>query len=637
MSYQVENSFYKITDHKYPLLVTLSFFLVLSYVTFSLSDYIKDGDFFHYFIYGKQILNGQGKDVALFNAGPGGPIFYAAINTFFNDPFLTAKIISLLSGTGIVFFSYYIIKNIFDHKKALIGQLLIAFNPRLDLISVQALNEIFPIFLIFISFFFITKRDLKLNNVIIVGITLGLSSLIRFQPILIFFSFVIFLLIRDNKIRTNLSYVLVMSIFFLIAFSPSIYYNYVTHGKIIDSNPNYESLIKSKFKTPQWIEGMKTTILSTENTKILDNKLFLQNYFYNLFYHNPNKLFNFDSVSNVSLIPTIPYLGLIPFIGGLVYLLNIKLNKFLGLILISTTIITTFLIILFGDISIHFFAIIIIPLLVLTIVNFKKCTKNFMPLLIASTLFFFFISILPLSRADYLFPIWIVIPTLGSIFFVDALPRIIAKIKLYKKNHSSIPSSKLFIIIIALVLLINLGHSYKTLENYLFEGTFSNIWNEVIESFQNNDPHTQQGIETKKIAEILATQPGIKNSYVMSLNDIYLYYVDTKIILATFQEGISGDPIEKFLTRENWSDFDKYMSNVNSYPADRYGKNNPIPDYLIYGNIPISSWKYDINATQYEDLKILLDPNNPKIPSNLEVLYKSNKGDIVVYKINHEK
>ena len=637
MNYQIENSFHKMSDHKYPLLVTLSFFLVLLYVTFFLNDYIKDGDFFHYFIYGKQILNGNGKDVALFNAGPGGPIFYATLNSFFNNPFLIAKIISLLSGAGIVFFSYYIIKNIFDHKKALIGQLLVAFNPRLDLVSVQALNEIFPIFLIVISFFFITKRDLKLNNVIIVGFTLGLSALIRFQPILIFLSFVIFLLIKDNKIRTNLSYVLVMSISFLIAFSPSIYYNYVTHDKIIDSNPNYESLVKSKFKTSQWIEGMKTTILSVEDTKILDTKLFLQNYFYNLFYHNPNKLFNFDSVSNVSLIPPIPYLGLIPFIGGLLYSLNIKLNKFLGIILISSITITTLLIILLGDISIHFFAIIIIPLLVLTISNFKKCKKNFMPLLISSALFFFFISILPLSRADHLFPIWIIIPTLGSVFFVDALPKILSKIKLYKKNHQSILSSKFYMIIITLVLLINLGHSYKTLENYLFEGTFSNIWNEIIESFQNNGPPIQRGMETKKIAEILAIQPGIKNSYVMAPNDLYLYYVDTKIILTTFQEGIHGDPIEKFLTRENWSDFDKYISNVNSYPADRNGKNNPIPDYLIYGSIPISAWKYDINSTQYEDLKVLLDPKNPKIPSTLEVLYKSDKSETVVYKIHHTK
>ena len=41
-----------------------------------------------------------------------------------------------------------------------------------------------------------------------------------------------------------------------------------------------------------------------------------------------------------------------------------------------------------------------------------------------------------------------------------------------------------------------------------------------------------------------------------------------------------------------------------------------------------------INSGQYKDLIILLDPNNPKIPSNFELLWSSDTNDIVVYRIN---
>jgi 4-amino-4-deoxy-L-arabinose transferase-like glycosyltransferase len=624
---------------KYPLLITLVFSLVMGYLVFFQNDYLKDGDFFHYFLYGEQILNGDGKNVSLFNAGPGGPILYASLNKVFGDAFLTSKVITLLSATGIVFLSYYVIRNIFDSKIGLVGQILVAVNPRFDIVSIQALNELFPVFLIFISFYFITKKNLKLSDIIISGFILGLASMVRFQPILILFSFIIFLLIRNKDLKKNFLYAIILSVIFLLAFSPSIYYNYTTHGTFIDSNPNYEYLLKSKYKTPSLIEELKKSISLSENLKIfVDFKLFLQNYFYNLLYHNPDKLFNFNSISNVSLTPTIPFLGLVPVLGGLLYLLKIYPNKKNILILISSVVISIFLIFLFGDIHIHFFAIVIVPILVFSILYFRNVNENLLPLLIASMLFLSLISILPLSRPDHLFPIWIIIPILGSIFLVKIVPQLFQKIKSFRRKESIFSHEKKVIVIFtSLIILLNLGHSYKTLENYLYEGSYNGVWNEINELIHRDESLVQSGAETKKIAEVLSAQQGIERSYVMSIGDTYLYYVDTKIILTTYQEGEKGDPIEKFITRENWSDFDIYMSNVNSFPADRHGLYNPIPDYLIYGNIPISGWKYDINSTQYEDLKILSDPNNPKIPSYLEVLYKSNKSDIVVYKINHEK
>ena len=124
----------------------------------------------------------------------------------------------------------------------------------------------------------------------------------------------------------------------------------------------------------------------------------------------------------------------------------------------------------------------------------------------------------------------------------------------------------------------------------------------------------------------------------MAAENLYLYYVDTNLIITSFQQGVKGDPIEKFLTRENWSDWDIWYNNLNNHPADRYNKNKATPDYLIYhdSSPTLHAWKHDLDQTQYEDLKILADPSNPKIPTNFELLYKSDKTSIVVYKINKE-
>ncbi len=55
--------------------------------------------------------------------------------------------------------------------------------------------------------------------------------------------------------------------------------------------------------------------------------IFFKNYFYNLFYGNPDKLFNFNSINNFSIIPIIPYLGIIPVLGGLMYLMRDNMIK----------------------------------------------------------------------------------------------------------------------------------------------------------------------------------------------------------------------------------------------------------------------------------------------------------------------
>ena len=622
---------------RYPFFITIVFFAVISYLTIFHNDFLKEGDFFQYFLIGKEILDGNGTNVVALNANPGGPILYASLDKVFHDPLIVAKILGLFGGTGIVFVSYYVMRNIFGSKVALIGQLFIAFNPKIILISIGALNEILPVLFIFIAFYFITKKNILSNDVILCGVFLGLATMIRIQPILILIAFSIFLIFHSKKIQKNFCYVGLLVVFFLITVSPVLAYNYNTHGVFIDSNPNYNYLNVSKYTTPEWIEKLKFNIITNQDYTILDYpELFLKNYSYNLFYNNQDLFLNFGKMTSLSIIPTLPFVVLIPFLGGLFYLMKFRLDKINILVLSSTSLLSVFLLFLLGDPSIHFFIVIAIPTIALTLINIRNFQKNLLPLLISIFIFFTLISIIPLSRPEHLLPIWLIIPSLCAVFFVNTIPKILSKLSSSKKEVSiSSQTKKIIIISVILVLLINVGHSYKSVELYLYENNYDGIVNEFSKFFQQSEPNIQKGQEIKKISDILSVQENIADSYVMAPMTGFLYYVDTNIILVTFQEGKKGDSFEQFYKRENWSEFDLLMSNVNSYPADRYGKNNPIPNYLIYGNPPIMNWKHDIRSTQYDDLKILYDPNNPDIPSNFEFIYKSDKLGLILYKIHH--
>ncbi|MGI0010798.1 MAG: glycosyltransferase family 39 protein [Nitrosopumilaceae archaeon] len=624
-----------IKSNKYPLLITLGFFLVLYYVAFFHHLYWTEVDGIYYLNWGEEILNGNGRNVKIVGAQIGGPVLFAALNSILHDGFFTEKLISLLNGSGIVLFSYYIIRNIFNSKIALIGQLLFAFNPRLHYLSISALNELLPIFLISASLYFITKKQLKLSDIVIVGSLLGASSMIKFQAVPVLFAILVFLLIRNKKIRTNLWSAMIMGVVFLIIFSPVIIYNYNTHGVILDNDINYYLSSLSKYQTPEWHDKM----ISLEEKEILsgiflDFELFLKNYFYNLFYHNVDKLFNMGRLDNLSIIPPIPFLGIIPVIGGLVYSLKTNLNKIHVAILFGASLTTAFFVFLLGDFSIHFFAIVIIPLLVLGIRCIRNVETNFLPLLILPVVYFIIISVIPVYRSFHLLPIWISVVTLSSVFFIEVIPKLCSKIISIKGNQI-LATNKIVTILFIMVLLVNVGFSYKLIDASLYGMPYSGIKNEFFRLFEKHDPSEQPGIETKIIGEILSKQLGIENSYVMGNCISCSYYANSKFVFTELIEGVSNDPLDKFITRENWTLYDVYVSNIHSNPPDRYNVKKSIPDYLIYQIINPDPTTWYVRTNPNEALKVLADPTNPDIPSYFEVLYQSNRTSMVVYKINH--
>jgi 4-amino-4-deoxy-L-arabinose transferase-like glycosyltransferase len=419
-------------SNKSPILISIVFFCIIFYISFFHNLDFTQPDGIFYYNAGKEILKGNPENVDLAGSSIAGPVLHAFLGNILGNGFTAGKIISLLGGTGIVFLSYYITKNLFDKKVALLTQLLFAVNAKIIFLSVMVLNETSPLLFIFISLYFATKKQKSIRDFLLIGLFLGISFSFRYQSGIVLLSFLIFLLIFERKkiLKFKQSFLTFFS--FLLTISPVLVYNFITHGKLSTSKSNMYILDLFKFQTIEW--HSKVREIHDEgliSAFLIDPNLFLKNYFYNLLYHNPDHLFKFstDSFDSLSIIPIIPIVGMIPVFGGFLYITKIRLSKFQGSIMILSFFTLVVLILFFGEIEYHFMLLLIVPFVVLGISNIKKIPDNVKFLLILTIMFMVGISIIPVYRAYQLLPIWLIFPALSSLFLIYGIPDLHTKIK----------------------------------------------------------------------------------------------------------------------------------------------------------------------------------------------------------------
>ena len=185
--------------------------------------------------------------------------------------------------------------------------------------------------------------------------------------------------------------------------------------------------------------------------------------------------------------------------------------------------------------------------------------------------------------------------------------------------------------------MLNIGFSYKYFSSMFYGDSFDGITSEISELFSDKK-YEHSAMEFFEIVDLLKKQPGIENSYVMSISVQYAYHSGSKFLYTDFHAGKPSDSINDFIERKNWSEYELYISNIHSYPRDKYDLLKPVPDYVVYRGVP-----YDDNNPHYQkppnhaDVSILSNPDNEELPSNFELLYKSDKTQIVVYKIHNSE
>ena len=449
---RISNYFFQ--GNKLPIIITAIFFFSMLYISFVHHIIWTEQDGIWYYQTGIEFFDGNSHNIQIINAPLGGPIIYAALDSLFGMPFEAAKSLSLISGTVIVLFSYFITKNIFGVKVAVITQIIVAVNPKLHFLSISALNELMSIALIISSFYFLTKNELKNSDFIIMGILLGLSFMLRYPAILIILGIVIFLFIRNRKIRHNAIKSGILILVFLTTASPILIFNYMEYEDPMENDgASYLMLSLFQFQNSEWRESIGEIREEGLISLILEDPyLFAQNYFYNLFSHNPSRLFNFGMLDNISIFPPIPVLGFITVALGFLYTIKISKDKKTWITISAFTLLTILLVFFVSELANgtntvssseyispiakssgiatqYYFVLVFVPLLLLGIFSVKKIQRNLLPLFIVSIIFFFSLSIIPVYRSYHFFLLLIPLSILNSIFIYEVLPKFVYRLK----------------------------------------------------------------------------------------------------------------------------------------------------------------------------------------------------------------
>ena len=197
---------------------------------------------------------------------------------------------------------------------------------------------------------------------------------------------------------------------------------------------------------------------------------------------------------------------------------------------------------------------------------------------------------------------------------------------------------KLKLLVISLILLINVGFAFTLLLStfYQSEDESTSKFSTIISLFSGKLERSDT--DFIKIIQLLEQDKDIKNKTIMAYNPSYSFHTNSEFIYSSFDEGTQNDTVKDFITRKNWSEYDRWFSAINSIPPQR-NQSERIPDYLIY---EFSDTVIDPTTTWYVDAQIfyihslLANPEDPNIPEFFESIYYSHSGigGTVVYKIN---
>jgi len=601
------------------IIVVIIFFICTSYVAFIVDNPSMDHLIIDYYYAGQQTLYGDRESVYLASTPIGWSVLLASADSIVNDVFITAKLFSVVFATGILVLSFFIIRNIFDKKLALLVQTIIAVTPFFHVEAILTHSEMLPVFLIFLSFYFITKKKLSGRDLILCGVFLGLATMLRYQAALVAISCLPFFLIQYKKIRP--SKILLFLIFFIVAFSPLLIYNFITFDTFIESDASlYFTAFDQVTEDPEWEKTFAERSQGVDSGMLFEiDKNFIQNYFHNLFVSNPHRMFQFThDIQNWSPIPFFQYIGIPIILGGAIVVFNRHIEKKEIIFLTVLSFVILIFLIIAGYTE-YFFMAIIIPVLILGIRSIKQIEQNVLPLLIIPVCFFIMISIITIKHPFDLFGILLIPATLTALFILKCVPKIIQ----FKQSpdKKTIHVKIIIIFIISIIIVSNLIFSYELQAMLLFNDNFD--WKDI---FSSRTYELSAAYEMKEIGEMLSKEPNIENKYIMTDGNAFAYYANSKYVFVTFQEGPQDATIMEYIAREGWSDFETAFSNIESIPNDRYNMYNPVPDYLIYLH----------EQNKIPSLRVLQNPDDPNIPKNFELLYENDKSGIFVYKIKYE-
>jgi len=198
---------------------------------------------------------------------------------------------------------------------------------------------------------------------------------------------------------------------------------------------------------------------------------------------------------------------------------------------------------------------------------------------------------------------------------------------------------KLKMTFIMLVVLINVGFAFTLVLSTYYQSANDNSSKfSTVTGFFSGEIRNSE-TEFAEIIELLKQDKEIETKTIMGTSPAYSYNTNSSFIFTLFEEGEETDTVEDFITRKNWSEFELWYSGIISMPPHQENFHQ-IPDYLIFTYLDTvinedATWY--VSNQNFHIYSLLIDPEGPEIPTNFEVIYRSDVTNIIVYKINQEQ
>ncbi len=201
-----------------------------------------------------EIARGNFQEVLTYLLPPLFPVFTAGASYIFRDIELSGRMVSCIFGSLTVFPLYFLVRNIFDRKIALITVLFFVVHPYLSQASGEVLTEALYFFFVtsIASLCWIALQKRKAALFLVVGLLLSLASLTRSEGfILTFLVFGWIWLANFCKISAEIRWKFISCFFCLIIFiATSFLYIFFIHQKTgrWQIDPRQEQYIGAFFK-----------------------------------------------------------------------------------------------------------------------------------------------------------------------------------------------------------------------------------------------------------------------------------------------------------------------------------------------------------------------------------------------------
>ena len=111
----------RISVKKISIFITIAYFIIFSYIAFFHHPFWFEPEGVMYLNWGNDLVFGDASEVYIPDSPVGWPIIHSVLSDYFGDAFVIGKTVALLSATGIILTSFYVIRNLFGDKIALVG------------------------------------------------------------------------------------------------------------------------------------------------------------------------------------------------------------------------------------------------------------------------------------------------------------------------------------------------------------------------------------------------------------------------------------------------------------------------------------------------------------------------------------